>query len=42
MRKQVKKLDERVIKKSHPKLIKQIYGEKGVHCCPKCGNIFVD
>ncbi len=44
MRKQVQKLDELLIKKSNPRLYKQMYGEyeKKVHCCPKCGNLFVD
>ena len=42
MRKQVKKLDDLIIKKSNPRLYKQMYSTKTVHCCPKCGNLFVD
>lgn len=42
MRKQVKKLDDLIIKKSNPRVYKQMYEEKKVHCCPKCGNLFVD
>ena len=41
MRKQVKKLDELIIKKSNPRLFKQMYETKTVHCCPKCGNITI-
>ncbi len=42
MRKQVKKLDDLIIKKSNPRLYKQMYSTKTVHCCPQCGHMFVD
>ena len=42
MRKQVKKLDDLIIKKSNPRLYKQMYSAKIVHCCPQCGHMFVD
>ena len=42
MRKQVKKLDDLIIKKENQRLYKQMYSTKTVHCCPKCGNLFVD
>ncbi len=42
MKNQVKKLDEIIIKESHPREYKQMYEEKKVHCCPKCSHMFVD
>ena len=42
MKKQVRKLDDLIIKYSNPRMYKQMYKEKEVHCCPKCGNLFVD
>ena len=42
MKNLVKKLDDIIIRKSNPRLYKQMYGTKTVHCCPKCGNLFVD
>ncbi len=42
MKNLAKKLDDLIIKKSNPRVYKQMYKEKQVHCCPKCGNLFVD
>ncbi len=42
MKNLVKKFDDLFIKKSNPRIYRQMYEEKKVHCCPKCGNLFVD